>query len=49
MRGCIVVKAIISSNNEPLLPSKASYSRSHSRAVDKLRSFRSYLRWICVD
>ncbi|RWW18450.1 hypothetical protein GW17_00017564 [Ensete ventricosum] len=26
-----------------------SYKRSFSRADDKLRSFRSCLRWMCVD
>ncbi|RWV88168.1 hypothetical protein GW17_00049767 [Ensete ventricosum] len=47
--GCIVVEVTISSNIEPLLPSRVSYTRSLSRAGDKLKSFRSYFRWICVD
>ncbi|RRT43559.1 hypothetical protein B296_00047367 [Ensete ventricosum] len=47
--GCIVVEATNSSSIEPLLPSRASYACSLSRAGDKLRSFRSCLKWMCVD
>lgn len=34
---------------QPLLPRKASYTRSLSHAGDELKSFRSCLRWLCVD
>ncbi|RWW34850.1 hypothetical protein GW17_00000368 [Ensete ventricosum] len=47
--GCIIVEATTSSNTELLLPGRASYARSLSCVGDKLRSFRSYLRWMCVD
>ncbi|RRT50839.1 hypothetical protein B296_00033570 [Ensete ventricosum] len=47
--GCIVVEATIRSSTEPLLPSRVSYAYSLSRAGDKLRSFGSYLRWMCVN
>ncbi|RWW17224.1 hypothetical protein GW17_00018856 [Ensete ventricosum] len=47
--GCIVVKAITNSNTEPLLPSRAPYAHGLSCVGDKHRSFRSYLRWMCVD
>ncbi|WOL00472.1 hypothetical protein Cni_G09185 [Canna indica] len=45
----IVVSSSCSSNAEPLLPRKASYTRSLSRSDDELRFFRSCLRWLCVD
>ncbi|RWV97469.1 hypothetical protein GW17_00039739 [Ensete ventricosum] len=47
--GCIVVEATSSSSSEPLLPIWASNARSLSHAGNKRRSFRSYLRWMCVD
>ncbi|RWV79566.1 hypothetical protein BHE74_00006677 [Ensete ventricosum] len=43
------MEATISSNIEPLLSSKATYARSLSCANDKLMSFRSYLKLMCVD
>ncbi|RWW26824.1 hypothetical protein BHE74_00016820 [Ensete ventricosum] len=46
---CIIVEVTSSSSTEPLLPSRVSYAHSLSRAGNKLRSFRSCLRWICVD
>ncbi|RWV83671.1 hypothetical protein GW17_00054693 [Ensete ventricosum] len=36
-------------NTEPLLHSRVSYPWSLSRVNDKLKSFQSSLRWICVD
>ncbi|RWV82843.1 hypothetical protein GW17_00055619, partial [Ensete ventricosum] len=42
------VEAITNSNIEPLLPSKGSYAHSLSRVGDKLRSFLSCLRWMCI-
>ncbi|RRT42555.1 hypothetical protein B296_00057033 [Ensete ventricosum] len=47
--GCIVVEAITSSSIKSLLPSSASYACSLSNVGDKLRSFRSYLKWMYVD
>ncbi|RWW35571.1 hypothetical protein BHE74_00059483 [Ensete ventricosum] len=46
---CIIVEGTTSSNIEPLLSSRVSYARSFSRAGNKLRSFRSCLRWMCID
>ncbi|RRT73936.1 hypothetical protein B296_00012127, partial [Ensete ventricosum] len=43
------VEVITSINIEPLLPNRVSYTRSLSRASDKLRSFRSYLKWVCAN
>ncbi|KAL0903391.1 hypothetical protein M5K25_027767 [Dendrobium thyrsiflorum] len=34
---------------ESLLPPKSSYQRSFSYAGDELKSFRSCLRWLCID
>ncbi|KAG1327074.1 hypothetical protein COCNU_01G010080 [Cocos nucifera] len=34
---------------QPLLPRKGSYKRCLSHAGDELKSFRSCLRWLCVD
>ncbi|PKU63342.1 uncharacterized protein LOC110106869 [Dendrobium catenatum] len=34
---------------ESLLPRKSSYQRSFSHAADELKSFRSCLRWLCID
>ncbi|RWW14585.1 hypothetical protein GW17_00021633, partial [Ensete ventricosum] len=41
----------VTTNNsaESLLPSRLSYTRSLSYADNELRSFRSCLRWICID
>ncbi|KAK4275409.1 hypothetical protein QN277_018496 [Acacia crassicarpa] len=39
-------------NGEPLIKSRAissKYQRSVSHAYDELHSFRTYLRWMCVD
>ncbi|RWW16285.1 hypothetical protein BHE74_00044062 [Ensete ventricosum] len=43
------MEATTSSSTELLLPSRQSYARSLSHTGDKLRSFRSYLRWMCID
>ncbi|RZR96833.1 hypothetical protein BHM03_00025915, partial [Ensete ventricosum] len=43
------VEVTISSNIEPLLPSRASYARSLSCTGSKLHDFRSYLMWMCID
>ncbi|RWW82739.1 hypothetical protein BHE74_00008777 [Ensete ventricosum] len=43
------MEATTNSSTEPLLPSRVSYARSLSHANNKLRSFRSCLRWMCVD
>ncbi|RRT71082.1 hypothetical protein B296_00019722 [Ensete ventricosum] len=45
----IIVKATTSNSTKSLLPSRASYTRNLSHVDDELKSFRSYLRWICVD
>ncbi|RZR74057.1 hypothetical protein BHM03_00031506 [Ensete ventricosum] len=47
--GCIVVEATTNISTEPLLLSKVSYARSLSRATNKLRSFWSCLRYMCID
>ncbi|RWW19304.1 hypothetical protein GW17_00016651 [Ensete ventricosum] len=47
--GCSVVEATTNNSTEPLLPSRASYALRLSRAGNKLRSFRFYLRWMYVD
>ncbi|RWW03017.1 hypothetical protein GW17_00033861 [Ensete ventricosum] len=44
-----VVEATTNSNTEPLLPSNALYICSLSYFNNELRSFRSYLRWMCID
>ncbi|KAL6838336.1 hypothetical protein ACP4OV_031840 [Aristida adscensionis] len=36
-------------SSTPLLRRRGSYTRSMSHARDELRSFRSCLRWMCVD
>ncbi|KAJ0608580.1 hypothetical protein HanRHA438_Chr00c01g0842631 [Helianthus annuus] len=33
----------------PLINKRRAYARSASHAYDELQSFRSYLRWMCVD
>ncbi|RWW16733.1 hypothetical protein GW17_00019368 [Ensete ventricosum] len=43
------MEATTSNSIELLLPSRASYTRNLSRADNKLRSFRSCLRWMCVN
>ncbi|RWV97313.1 hypothetical protein GW17_00039901, partial [Ensete ventricosum] len=43
------VEVTTSNNIEPLLPSRVSYTHNLSRASDKPRNFRLYLRWMCVD
>uniref|UniRef100_A0A804IV90 Uncharacterized protein n=1 Tax=Musa acuminata subsp. malaccensis TaxID=214687 RepID=A0A804IV90_MUSAM len=43
------MEATTTSSTEPLLHSKVSYARSLSYANDELKSFRSYLKWMCVD
>ncbi|RWV88958.1 hypothetical protein BHE74_00050961 [Ensete ventricosum] len=43
------MEATTNSSIEPLLPSKAWYTRSLTYAGDKLMNFWSYLRSICVD
>ncbi|RRT45712.1 hypothetical protein B296_00050134 [Ensete ventricosum] len=47
--GYIVVEATTSSSTEPLLSNRVSYAYNLSLAGDKLKSIRSYLRWVCVD
>ncbi|RWW05948.1 hypothetical protein GW17_00030755 [Ensete ventricosum] len=47
--GYIIVEATTSNNTESLLPSTRSYACNLSRADDKLRSFRSCLRWMWID
>ncbi|RZR74967.1 hypothetical protein BHM03_00046863 [Ensete ventricosum] len=42
------MEAITSISTEPLLPSRASYVCNLSRNDDKLRSFQSYFRWMCI-
>ncbi|THU71989.1 hypothetical protein C4D60_Mb04t07370 [Musa balbisiana] len=48
VRGGIVVEATTSSSTEPLLHSRALYTRSLSRFDDELRSFQSYLSGLLV-
>ena len=48
-RGDVIVEATTSSSTEPLLPNKASYTCCLSYIDDELRSFRSCLKWMCVD
>ncbi|RWV92337.1 hypothetical protein GW17_00045302, partial [Ensete ventricosum] len=43
------VEATTNSSTKPLLPSRASYARSLSHVDDKLKSFRSCLKWMCVN
>ncbi|RWW43365.1 hypothetical protein BHE74_00050990 [Ensete ventricosum] len=43
------MKVTIKSSTEPLLPSSASYACNQSLVGDKLRSFRSCLRWMCIN
>ncbi|RZR73358.1 hypothetical protein BHM03_00023196, partial [Ensete ventricosum] len=43
------VEATTSSSTKPLLPSRALYARSLSHVDDKLKSFRSCLKWMCVN
>ncbi|RRT44025.1 hypothetical protein B296_00045722 [Ensete ventricosum] len=43
------MEATTSSSTKPLLPSRASYTHTLYRTGDKLKSFRSYLRWMCLD
>ncbi|RRT83368.1 hypothetical protein B296_00000635 [Ensete ventricosum] len=47
--GCIVVKATTNRSTKSLLPNRVSYARNLSHAGNKLKSFRSCLRWMCVD
>ncbi|RRT32552.1 hypothetical protein B296_00051720 [Ensete ventricosum] len=47
--GCIIVEATTINNTELLLPSRASFVCSLSRAGDNLKSFRSCLKWMCFD
>ncbi|XP_020589005.1 uncharacterized protein LOC110030576 [Phalaenopsis equestris] len=35
--------------DEPLLPRKGAYQRCFSHSGDELKSFRSCLRWLCID
>ncbi|RZS02892.1 hypothetical protein BHM03_00033000 [Ensete ventricosum] len=49
MAGGIVVEVTTNNSTELLLPSKASYARNLSCVDLELRSFRSCLRWMCVD
>lgn len=39
----------MSDNQESLLSRRNKFSRSVSHANDELHSFRSYLKWMCVD
>lgn len=34
---------------QPLIPKRRGFNRSTSHAYDELHSFRSWLRWMCVD
>ncbi|RZR82295.1 hypothetical protein BHM03_00008662 [Ensete ventricosum] len=43
------MEATTNNSTEPLLPSSASYTRNLSRIDNELRSFRSYLKWMCID
>ncbi|RWV82714.1 hypothetical protein BHE74_00011788 [Ensete ventricosum] len=43
------MEATTSSSIELLLPNRALYAHNLSRVDDKLKSFRSCLRWMCVD
>ncbi|OAY28438.1 uncharacterized protein LOC110602205 [Manihot esculenta] len=36
-------------NTEPLTGGNIKFTRSASHAYDELKSFRSYLRWMCLD
>ena len=47
--GSVIVEVTINKSTKSLLLSKASYARSLSDDDDELKSFRSYLRWMCVD
>ncbi|XP_057722498.1 uncharacterized protein LOC130936444 [Arachis stenosperma] len=38
-----------SSNKEPLLDRRKQYNRCVSNVNDEFRTFRSYLRWMCMD
>ncbi|RWW03496.1 hypothetical protein GW17_00033353 [Ensete ventricosum] len=42
-------RGVISSSTETLLSSRVLYARSFSRVDDEIRSFRSCLRWMCVE
>ncbi|RWW08448.1 hypothetical protein GW17_00028120 [Ensete ventricosum] len=42
------MEAITSISTELLLPSRASYACNLSRNDDKLRSFQSCLKWMCI-
>ncbi|RRT43342.1 hypothetical protein BHE74_00049686 [Ensete ventricosum] len=48
-RRCVVVKATTTSSIEPLQSNRALYAHNLFRIGDKLKSFQSYLMWICVD
>ncbi|XP_034605183.1 uncharacterized protein [Setaria viridis] len=48
-RAAAVASAEAGSVSTPLLRRRGSYMRSMSHARDELRSFRSCLRWLCVD
>lgn len=37
------------SQSQSLLPKSIAYNRSKSHAYDELRSFRRWLKWMCVD
>ncbi|RWW04642.1 hypothetical protein GW17_00032124 [Ensete ventricosum] len=43
------MEATTNNSTEPLLPSSASYTLNLSRIDNELRSFRSYLKWMCID
>ncbi|RWW69237.1 hypothetical protein BHE74_00023182 [Ensete ventricosum] len=47
--GGIVVEVTTNNSTELLLPSRESYARNLSCVDPELRSFRSCLRWMCVD
>ncbi|RRT47744.1 hypothetical protein B296_00053527 [Ensete ventricosum] len=48
-RGGVIVEATTSSSTEPLLSNRTLYTRSLSYTNDKLKSVKSYLRWMYVD
>ncbi|THU70272.1 hypothetical protein C4D60_Mb08t23270 [Musa balbisiana] len=40
---------LLINSTKPLLPSRALYTRNLPRVNDQLKSFQSYLKWMCVD
>ncbi|RWV91187.1 hypothetical protein GW17_00046541 [Ensete ventricosum] len=48
-RGCIIVEATTNSSIEPSVHNRVSYTRSLFFTNDKLKSFRSFLMWMCVN